>query len=496
MTGSSRLLGGAVLLLLVGFISLELLLVADLYAFEIQPLWHILGPSALLMVVIVNAGVLVAAWACVSRKRVGSHAARRVASAIMLSSLLAVLLVADWVFLEVPVTARAAAMLLPDRSVALSIDNEADFTSFSLTRRAKDAASREVLRLMYARTVLNTPEVFDAHRLGKTIDEYSRRYRIPAEFLFFRAYLISWYGEAASGPVPFLRATTAEGIRDLVQIHLPGWFVESRLRGHLVSSALLPKVFGADIGDKLRYALHKATLDVSAQPYDLSTYSDVFLVLKAYPSEFPDVLSASAHGPLRMALRDSFRELHETALVEPYEQPYRTLPYGHEYYASHRDALKRFARAAYYLTVLDLDFATRVQSLLSDHQRTYYRDTIGADQWESLPEWQQVAMLAMVRDLFLPNVGRFAYNLYALPELNCTPLAFVAEAAREDRAELSAAQRSLWRPENSDVLWGGAGFHLRNLNAVWSLVNAEPIPGVTVNESAEAASRVLGLPWN
>jgi hypothetical protein len=137
-----------------------------------------------------------------------------------------------------------------------------------------------------------------------------------------------------------------------------------------------------------------------------------------------------------------------------------------------------------------------VQSLLSDHQRTYYRDTIGADQWESLPEWQQVAMLAMVRDLFLPNVGRFAYNLYALPELNCTPLAFVAEAAREDRAELSAAQRSLWRPENSDVLWGGAGFHLRNLNAVWSLVNAEPIPGVTVNESAEAASRVLGLPWN
>jgi hypothetical protein len=177
--------------------------------------------------------------------------------------------------------------------------------------------------------------------------------------------------------------------------------------------------------------------------------------------------------------------------VSPWERPYERAPYEASYYSSNRDALKRFARAAFYLTILNFDFATRVQALLSKYQRDYYKTELTAEYWNAIPEWEQVAMLAMVRDLYAPNAGHVAYNLYALPELNCTPIAFVAAEALKDRAALGADQTTLWRPRDYAFLWAGAGYRLRVLNEVWALVKDAPMPGLGIDTSTEQAQRVV-----
>jgi len=154
--------------------------------------------------------------------------------------------------------------------------------------------------------------------------------------------------------------------------------------------------------------------------------------------------------------------------------------------------MRRFSRAAYYLCALDFDFATRVQSLLSKFERNYYVERLGAERWSSLPAWQQVAMLAMVRDLYRPNVGHLGYNVYALPELNCAPLEFVASSAAA-ATNLGKNQETLWRPDNYDVLWAGAGYQLSVLNEVWTVVYGHSMHGVGKTSTTDAAHEIVVL---
>ena len=70
-----------------------------------------------------------------------------------------------------------------------------------------------------------------------------------------------------------------------------------------------------------RYALHKATLDVSAQPYELNLLSDVLLVLREYPDEFRDVLGYSGADPGRSALRRSYEGIRRRNVAKAVRVP-------------------------------------------------------------------------------------------------------------------------------------------------------------------------------
>ena len=488
-----RLLAGVVAAGLIAFVLTEVAVLADLYTFEFSPLYSMLGWQGLATIALINAAALSLLWTTIEIARGRVPRFPKSTGLLVLLAAFVGLWIIEWMFLEVPLSIRRE--VGSDRFVATTLPPaaEKDFRRFSLAQHAisDDALAR--LRVMYARAMINNTDSYSRNPLGSTIDRNAARYGIEPTFLFFRAYLISYYGEATSGPVPFLRSLTSEGIRDLVQIHLPGWFVESSVRRYLISSSFLPSIFGEAFGTKLRYAIHKATLDVSAQPYDLSTYSDVFAVLKEFPDQFPDVLAPGETDPLRANLRDSFMALADTALLVPFEEPYLARPYPESYYDEHREDLKRFARAAYYVTVSDFDFATRVQALLSAHHAGIYRARLSDELWNSLPDWQRQVMLAMPRDLFTPNIGRLAYNLYAIPELNCTPVEYIAASAAAERAQLQPTMASVWRPPNRDYLWAAAGYQLTVMNEIWALVNATPMPGINTNDTVDFASQVVAM---
>jgi hypothetical protein len=255
----------------------------------------------------------------------------------------------------------------------------------------------------------------------------------------------------------------------------------------------LPRALGESVGFKLRYALQKSNLDVSAQPFSSSTFSVVFAMMRAFPEEFPDVFVPQTSDPLRTALRESFLQIRESAVVQPYEEPYRVAPYSSTYYQQSRESLKRFSRAAYYLTASDFDFATRTQALMLRYRQDYYLGRLGEDKWAGMPQWQRNALSLMVQDIYTPNIGRLSYNLYSSPELTCSALGFVADAAAQEREFFGPRQDRMWRPQNYDILWGGAGYQLAVLNEIWQLVNDEPIPGVGTGNTLDYASRIVAL---
>lgn len=185
--------------------------------------------------------------------------------------------------------------------------------------------------------------------------------------------------------------------------------------------------------------------------------------------------------------------LRDSALLPPYEHPFAQTAHDGAYYEAARTDLKRFARAAFYLLHRDFDFATRVQALLTRYQRDYFAARLGAERWRAIPKWQQAAMLAMIRDLYTPGVGRFAYNLYALPELNCTPLEFVAAEALADADALRGELKSVWRPREFQHLWGGATYRLRVFAEVWSIVYGSPMNGLQPTSTADESRSVVGL---
>lgn len=461
----------------------------DLFAFEWPVLAELMGFKGALLIVFVNFCLGLAAVVClrVLRHRASRHRAATVISAV--PTVLGMLWVLQWLFLQMPFTARLASAFTAGE-IQLPAAAQRDFDSFSLARGVADPKAREQLLTMYARVYINNPDIFARHPIGATIDRYATRYDIDPAYIFFRNYLNSWYGEAPAGPLPFFRQMTAETLRDIVQTHLPAWFVESDLRRRIISMPL-QSWLGENLGFKVRYALHKSTLDVSSQPYDLNTFSDILLVLIRYPEEFDDLLKVEGDS-LRTALRDSFKSLRSSALVPPFDDAYHTPPYDDAYYDGLRVELKRFARAAYYLCVLDFDFATRAQALLTRFQREYYVAALGRERWQQIQPWQQTLMYAMVRDLYRGNVGRLGYNLYAIPELNVAPLKFVATAAR-DEPGLGGEQAKLWRPQNYDLLWAGAGYQLHVFHEVLWVTRAQTIPGIGRTDTIEAARTIVLL---
>ncbi len=470
-----------------GFLAAALAVLLDLRAFEYAPLYRLLGPGGIASLLGIFAGVVVLlGWAF--RGTLGATPRTRwTAQAVLFGSAMLTLWALEWMFIETPPTVRLERRWMAERPVYVSGSSKGDFDSFSVVRGAPGPTAREQLAVMYERIRLVNPEVNEQHPIGRTIDANAAALDVDPKLPFYLAYVHSFWGEAVSGRVPFLRAMTAETIRDVVQIHLPAWFVESSLRRHLAESDLLERLAGPGLGFKLRYAIHKATLDVSAQPYELNMFSDVMLVLQEYPERFQDVLGPDVTDPVRRALRDSFLKLSPAALQKPYEYPYAVPQRDATYYDANRRELKTFARAAYYATVLDFDLATRLAASLIDYQRSVYIAALGQETWDRLSPEQSAAMLGMTRDVYVPNVGRPAYNLYALPEMNCTPVEFVAREAVADRAALLAPDSGLWRPQEYELLWGGAGTKLRVFSEVWAAATGHTFVGLEPESTVESS---------
>ena len=481
-------------LLLVGVaaaLAAEIALLLDIFVFEYEPLMNLAGSEGLALLAALNVGLLVLGSRATCALRGRAHPFRIVANVVLLVWAVLLLWLLEWTFMETPLTVRVTSTSGAQAAATLPTAAQRDFEDFSIAQGTTDPAALARLQVMYERVRVNSPEVFDAHPLGATIDKYSQRYDVDPTMLFFFLYVGSFWGEATSGPAPFVRSMTPETVRDIVQVHLPGWFVESGVRTGLISSATLERLFGEGLGFKLRYALHKSTLDVSTQPYDLNLYSDVFLVLREYPEEFPEIAAGRPASPLTDALRSSFNALRNDGLRNPYEDPYAHRPLDDSYYDAKRSEFKKFARAAFYLLATDFDFATRAAALVLTYQRDYYRMRLGDDLWSQLPDWQKAAMLGMTRDLYMPAVGRLGYDLYALPELNCTPVEFVATAAVAERASLGQHQSQLWRPKDYQALWGGAATKLRILSELWVVIHGTALPGLDPENTVDAARAVV-----
>ncbi len=474
-------------------VAIQAVVLVDLRTFEYVPLGQMVGGRGLALAIALNLGIALLVSSSVALLRGKRRPFPWTTGAAIAVFAILILWLMEWVLLEIPLTRRIELISQGPVQIAQPREVAADLSNFSIMRRVTDAASREKFRVLYERIRVNSPDVFLQHPIGVTIDGHAARLDVDPRLLFFFLYVGSYWGEATSGPVPFAGSMTAETVRDVVQVHLPSWFIESRLRQYLISSELLERTFGGTIGFKLRYALHKATLDVSTQPYDLNLYSDVFLVLTEYPEHFADVLHNETASPLVFALRESFLGLRGSALVAPYEVAYARNGYEPEYFDAYREDLKAFARAAFYLTARDFDFATRVAALVIRYQRDFYRRRLGSDLWASLPDWQRAVMLGMTRDLYVPNVGRLGYNLYALPELNCVPVAFVAASAIAEPESIRPAQAVAWRPSDYLALWAGAATKLRVLSELWGITTGTTIPGLPPTQTVDAARGIVGI---
>lgn len=474
-----------------GFFIFEIAALVDLFGFELAALYRVVGVSGVALVVALNAGLLLLVWCCRCwlRRTTVPHA--RLVAGLLAVWVVLGLWLAEWLFLETPLSVRVE-LAMQDDAAALTFAPSADFDGFSIVKQAPSDDARRSLRIMYERIRINDPEVYARHPIGATIDKYATQHDVDPLVLFFFNYVCSFWGEAVSGPTPFTHSMSAETLRDIIQVHLPGWFIESDSRRALIREDTFERALGQGIGFKLRYALHKANLDVSTQPFDLNLFSDVFLVLRQYPQFFPELTESPTDDPVVTAMRESFRVLHDDALRPPYESPYEGAPLGEAYYDAHRQDMKKFARATYYLTARDFDFATRAISLVIAYQRDVYKAHIGAERWNSLPNWQQASMLGMTRDLYVPNVGREGYNVYALPELNCTPVEFVAVSAAEEHLP-DAAMTTTWRPRDYTKLWGGAATKLRILSELWTVVHGEELPGLEAIETLPDAHRIVVL---
>ena len=490
----TRLLAAAVALgLIVAFVA-ELGALADLYAFEFAPLASLLGVRGLFTILVINLGLVLLLVRCV-RVALNQWTPLRVAEAIALTATGVTLLwLLQWTFIETPPTVRLRLQAGSPVASELHDPWRADFDAFSVTRGPTSPGAKAALEQAYARIVVNNPAVFRSSPLGATIDRWTAGTPIDPELLFETAYLDSFYGEATSGPVPLFANMNAETLRDVVQVHLPAWLVESSIRRNLAESPFLVRAAGENLGFKLRYALQKSNIDVSSQPFGANTLTNVLMVLQEDPDRFRDVLTSNE--PVARTLADAFGHIRGTALLRPYESPYQHAPLTEDYYRKHREHLKRFSRAAYYLLALDFEFATRVQVALLEYRRAFYIGQMGLATWQSLPRWQQNALLAMVQDVYTPSVGHFGYNVYALPEINNVALDFVAGQAATaalDAGMLGAQQLRLWRPPHHEVLWGGAGFQLGVMNELWSAVHGTGIPGAGNAETLEFARDIVWL---
>lgn len=476
--------------------AVELYVLIDLRSFEFEYLLEMLGAKGWLYILVLEAGGVVLCWWAwrVIRGRAPSARSGRIAASVLAIWLALAAWLLDWVLIETPVTFHLQQAIMSEEAHRAAEREALQYAQRSgdLAALAGVGASRDerALSIMIARVVVNRPHVFESARLGETLVKYAAKYDVDPTLTLAWAYLDSYYGEATSGPMPMFRELTAEGFRDLVQTHLPAWFVESRIRRLLIEGDWLTRAFGDGLGTKLRYALQKANYDVSSDPFDTSIFSDLFLVLLQFEGEFPELSVGADTNALDSALRDSFAMLRDVTLLEPYDQPYVHEARDAGFYTQHREAMITFGRAAFYKLQTDFEFATKIQTLLAKYYMDQYRTELGESNWGRFPPYQRAALVAMLRDLYMPNIGRPSYNVYLLPELNCTPFRFVVSEARDEVEEISSS-RVIWRPRGADRLWAGATYKIASFVEVWRAATGEVLAGPPPTDTVSAAARVI-----
>lgn len=460
---------------------------------EWQELYPIAGIRGTLFALFLLSGLVAVTWHCARRTIAPASAPRSPYFRLLMAAwVLALTWLAEWCYVEIPPT-----VALRDRFIGPA--DEEPVVRDALARYRADGslaaikavlpqADERRLAIMLARVAINRPSVFAHVPVGRIITENAVRYGVSPVLLLDWNYIDSFYGKAPSGPVPFCAEMNVQLFRHLVQAHLPPWLIESRFRVAMVEGPWLTRLAGERLGNKMRYGAQKATYDIPISPYMNSVMSDMLLVLQEYPGEYPELFGRNAPPN---PLADAFRALDGQGLLKPYDQPYMHPARDVAYYDRYRDRLISFARAAVYRLNSDFAFATKTQALVAHYYMKQYADRIGPERWRALSERQQTALLALLRDVYTPNIGHLSYNLYMLPELNATPIRFLADQIAADPAALTAD--TTWTPREPEKLWGATGLMLRVLSEVWDVTTGAPLNGVhpthTMNDSLKVLVR-------
>jgi hypothetical protein len=408
-------------------------------------------------------------------------------SIFIVPTILLSLWVLDWIFIENPISNK----IFADQNKTIESDSlikNEDLTAFSLYKVASEK-SKDKIEIMYARIQANRDHRYQPLGFASKIDQLSTQYQIKPELLFYWLYMGSFWGEAVSAKMPFFKDMTAETFRDYVQIHLPSWFIESKLRVYLIESNLLENIFGNNFGKKLRYAFQKANYDISAEPYDVYIYTDIYIVLKKYRSEFPEIFENNSGNELNVAIAESISHLESNFSFTPCTPIYDKNNYSESFYNENRRHLIAFARAVFYKLMFDMDFATKIQALVAKNIDSNYEKALGKGYWEKVSPDQKLAFIAMLRDVYRPNIGKVSHNLYNLPEFNCAPINFVIDSIKGNND--FNLDGNIWRPDNHEYLWAGATKKLQILSEVLEITRGKPLQGIRPSKTIEQAKEKL-----
>lgn len=466
----------------------------DMRSFEWHPLFVFLGFRGVAFAALLIAGLVVCAVIASRAALVGDGAIRLGSlrtKALLLAWVVAIVWLAEWVFMEEPVTVQVADRSFTDadseRVVAEAVRQFSADGSIAALTPPGATVDEQRLATMLARIAVNRPSVFDGTPIGVIIAKQATRYGVNPILLLHWAYIDSFYGEAPSGRMPFFREINGEMFRDLVQAHLPWWFVENPLRVALIEKPWLRQIAGDYFGQKLQYAFQKATYDIAISPFMNSVYSDLFLILREYPEEFPELFGDGGQAD---PLARSFLAVRDVALQPPYDQPYARPRRDGAYYAKYRADLITFGRAAVYRLSGDFEFAAKVQALVARYYQDQYARRIGPERWSALSDREQTALLAMLRDVYVPNIGHVSDNLYLVPEFNTTPIVFLSEELAKD-FDAAARGDKTWVPADGTRLWGATALMLHVLSETWEVETGSPLPGVLPAKTVPDAIKVL-----
>jgi hypothetical protein len=467
------------------FLFFEIYLVQDLYSFELHHSFELFGLSGLLIFLWINIFSIYLLFTLISPKNKDKIAKSNIKkhSIFIVPTALLFLWILDWVFIENPISNR----IFAGENKAIRSDNlikNEDLNSFSLYKVASQE-SKDKIKIMYARIQANRYDRYQPLGFASKIDQLSTQYQIKPELLFYWLYMGSFWGEAVSAKMPFFKDMTAETFRDYVQIHLPYWFIESPLRVYLVESNLLENIFGSNFGKKLRYAFQKANYDISAEPYDVYIYTDIYIVLKKYRSEFPEIFENNSENKLNIAIADSITHLESNFSFTPCSPIYHQDSYSESFYNENRRHLIAFARSVFYKLMFDMDFATKIQALVAKNIDSNYEKALGKANWEKVSPDQKLAFIAMLRDVYRPNIGKVSHNLYNLPEFNCAPINFVIDSIKDNNNFNFNLDGNIWLPENHEYLWAGATKKLQILSEVLEITRGKPLQGIRPSKTIE-----------
>ena len=378
---------------------------------------------------------------------------------------------ADWTISEFPHSLRYLGLdqnwLINERRNNIGIFSQHVEDARVLFPNSEPVALENIMDRIF----LSNPNLIRQNPI-QTIMEISAENATEPALLVYWIYLASWYGEASAGKIPLFAGMTSETFRDFVQVHISSVFIESRpILLSLVDWASQNIELNNTINFKLKYLFHKATYDVSMEPYDTQLFSDILLVLNEYPQHFKELLidSSNQGNTLDNIIRKNYKKISSSCLRKPYTKPYMCPTFSKEYYDTYRKNIISFSRAIFYKFINDFEFSTRVQSLIVKYYEELYKKELGERFWMSLSAYQQAILIAMLRDVYIPNVGKLSYNYYSIPEINCTPINFVVNEILANREKvLTGNYLRPWYPKDADfVIWGITGNKLKTLHDVW-----------------------------